>query len=726
MPIFATQTRATPLLCAAAMLISHLLFSGHLSGVQGPQVTGTDRHINDVRTEPLKDLNGYFPMVVPKSKAQWLLRADRVRQQVKVALGLWPPPAKTPLNPVIYGKIDCGDYTVEKTFFESMPGFYVTGSLYRPKTASGKLPGILCPHGHWANGRFYDAGEANAKSQIAQGAESDLETARNPIQARCVHLARMGCVVFQYDMIGYADSVQISSEIAHRFAKQRPAYNTPEKWGLFSPQAELHLQSVMGLQSWNSIRCLDFLESLPDVDDNRLAVTGASGGGTQTFLLAAIDARIQVSFPAVMVSTAMQGGCTCENCTLLRVTTGNIELAALFAPKPQGVTAANDWTKEMRTKGFPELKGLYQLMGSPENIMMVDRTEFGHNYNKVSRTAMYRWFQKHLNLTGSVKERPYRRLTQQELTVWGSEHPKPSGKNDFERRLLNNWTEQSKQRILSSPERSKLIKQGWEGIFQRELPASGDVEFETVIKNEKPAYWEIAGIIGNKKQGEEFPATFIHPKKWNKKVVIVTSDSGKNCLYDQPKELTESIEQLVNTGHSVVSADLLFQGEFNRSTKPAGPTRKVENPREAAAYTFGYNHTLLAQRTHDLVNLITLVAHHQEQPESIILVGFHKTGAISAAAGVIASDLVDHIIIEKQGLSSLMVDKIHDPYFLPGSQKYFGIWGMLLAGKSQVSVLGGTPADIPEDLKELPWTNLALKPSDLVKVILGETKHPVP
>jgi hypothetical protein len=73
-----------------------------------------------------------------------------------------------------------------------------------------------------------------------------------------------------------------------------------------------------------------------------------------------------------------------------------------------------------------------------------------------------------------------------------------------------------------------------------------------------------------------------------------------------------------------------------------------------------------------------------------------------------------------------MVDKIHDPYFLPGSQKYFGIWGMLLAGKSQVSVLGGTPADIPEDLKELPWTNLALKPSDLVKVILGETKHPVP
>ena len=76
-------------------------------------------------------------------------------------------------------------------------------------------------------------------------------------------------------------------------------------------------------------------------------------------LLAAIDPRVKLSFPAVMVSTAMQGGCTCENASLLRVNTGNIEFAGLFAPKPQGMTTANDWTKEMSTKGFPELKQLY-------------------------------------------------------------------------------------------------------------------------------------------------------------------------------------------------------------------------------------------------------------------------------------------------------------------------------------------------------------------------------
>ncbi len=104
---------------------------------------------------------------------------------------------------------------------------------------------------------------------------------------------------------------------------------------------------IMGLQTWNGIRALDFLASLPDVDPKRMAVTGGSGGGTQTILLGALDDRPIASFPNGMVSTSMQGGCTCESCCLLRVGTGNVELAALFAPRPQGMTAANDWTKAM-------------------------------------------------------------------------------------------------------------------------------------------------------------------------------------------------------------------------------------------------------------------------------------------------------------------------------------------------------------------------------------------
>src|SRR5207247_6713041 len=102
----------------------------------------------------------------------------------------------------------------------------------------------------------------------------------------------------------------------------------------------------MGLQTYNSIRSLDFLLSLPDVDASRIGVTGASGGGTQTFILCAIDDRPAAAFPAVMVSTDMQGGCICENCSGLRVGLGNIDLAAVFAPKPLGMSAAKDWTWE--------------------------------------------------------------------------------------------------------------------------------------------------------------------------------------------------------------------------------------------------------------------------------------------------------------------------------------------------------------------------------------------
>src|SRR5690606_21330000 len=184
----------------------------------------------------------------------------------------------------------------------------------------------------------------------------------------------------------------------HKFAKQKTASNRAEGWQLFSPRAESHLQSVMGLQTWNSIRAIDFVTSLPDVDPQRIGMTGGSGGGTQTFIAGAIDPRVTVAFPAVMVSTAMQGGCTCENACLLRIGTGNIEFAALFAPQPLGMTSAKDWTQEMITKGYPELRQHWAMMGKPENVQLWSMLQFPHNYNAPSREKIYAWFNKHFSL----------------------------------------------------------------------------------------------------------------------------------------------------------------------------------------------------------------------------------------------------------------------------------------------------------------------------------------
>ena len=239
--------------------------------------------------------------------------------------------------------------------------------------------------------------------------------------------------------------------------------NTTENWGLYSPQAEAHLQSIMGLQTWNSIRSLDFLLSLPEVDPERIAITGASGGGTQTMLLAAIDPRVKLSFPAVMVSTAMQGGCTCENASLLRVNTGNIEFAGLFAPKPQGMTTANDWTKEMSTKGFPELKQLYTMLGAPNNVMLQRGEHFPHNYNAVTRSAFYTWLNRHFKLgfQEPVIERDYEPLKRDQLTVWDEQHPAPKADDpDFERKLLKWFADDAEQQLRTDADSPDQSPQG--------------------------------------------------------------------------------------------------------------------------------------------------------------------------------------------------------------------------------------------------------------------------
>lgn len=654
---------------------------------ESPRVLPEGQLPKDSRLEPLKDLNGYFPFTPAKSKEEWESRAERVRRQILVANGLWPMPTKTPLNAQIHGAIDLGDYTVEKAYFESMPGFYVTGSLYRPKGKSGKLPGVLCPHGHWPNGRFYDNSLAAVEKEIESGAEQFVSNGRSPLQARCVHLAKMGCVVFHYDMIGYADNTQISFEIAHRFAKQRPEMNTTENWGLFSPQAEAHFQSVMGLQTYNSIRALDFLSELPDVDTSRLAVTGASGGGTQTFLLSAIDPRVAVSFPAVMVSTAMQGGCTCENCSGLRIGTGNVEFAALFTPKPIAMSAADDWTVEMKTKGFPELQQHYGLFDAADKAMLISRTEFKHNYNSVSRHAMYHWFNKHLKLgiDEPFQETEIKLLTQEQMTVWDDKHPKPEGGDEFERKLLSDWNIDHREQLftLTPTNASSLAKYrevvggGIDTVIGRGLSAADDVEVEQIDESDQGSYMRVLGLVRNKPFGEELPVVFLHPHDWKGRVVVWLDEDGKAGLFDESGAPQPEIKRLIDAGTSVIGVDLLYQGEFLADGQPLAETGRVSNPREAAAYTFGYNHTVFAKRVHDVLTVLSFAKHHELQPKRIDLVGLAGAGHWAAAAAAQSRGLLHAAAIDTQGFRFGGVLDIHSPDFLPGGAWYGDLPEML-------------------------------------------------
>ena len=653
-------------------------------------------------------LHSYFPFDPPNDLATWQTRRQDLRNHVQVSLGLWPMPEKTPLLPVIHGRIDMGAYTVEKVYFQSFPDFFVTGNLYRPKNTHGKVPGILCPHGHFPDGRFRWANDQELAIDLESGAEQFESNGRSPLQARCANLATLGCVVFHYDMLGYADSQQITHALAHGFREQRVSMNDTDRWGFFSPQAESRLQSIMGLQTWNSIRSLDFLCSLPDVDESRIGVTGGSGGGTQTFILCAIDPRPAAAFPAVMVSTAMQGGCTCENCCNLRIHCGNVDIAALFAPKPLGLTAANDWTKEMPTKGFPQLKTLYSRYQENGHYArppeLTARLQFPHNYNQVSREAMYNFFNRFLKLGhNDISEQEIQTLESGRLSVFDGDHPKPDWSEDHERDLLQHWARTSRPKdrygkmlyddqldhfhstttvalksIISHPP-SKLVYQAetTETIMVGSslIEVSGgvikavDVSLETRISMAVP--------VENKSSGA---------------LVLRINQKPVKELMENTRSRGSEASVLASRNCVVVNLEL-SQAE---TTDSPLKNKLVDNGRKAAGYTFGYNRSLFAWRVSQVLYAIEFLS--ERFPDREIRIVAYETGFAEVAAMAFAateSKQVTALACRLNGFRFADVKTLEDQNFLPGAAAYGDLPGFLatkydrnitLQGESEASV----------------------------------------
>ncbi len=671
-----------------ALLSLCVLTSSILSAADAPRVLPAASLPDDARLQPLKDLDGYFPWSPPDSKIAWDNRAANLRTQMRVALGLWPEPTRTPLNAVVHGRVERDGYTVEKVIIETMPGLFHTGNLYRPKGAAGKHPAVIVTHGHWKDARFWEKTDAVLKKEIQDGHERSMIGGRTIFQSIGVQLARMGCVAFVSDMLGNSDSQQISMEIAHGFKTQRPEMISPEpgKWGLFSPQAEIHSQNIMGIQTWNNMRSLDFLTGLDDVDPSRLAVTGASGGGTQSMLLAAIDPRITVAVPCVMVSTAMQGGCTCENASLLRVRTGNIEFAALFAPKPMGMTTAKDWTVNMSTKGFPDLAQHWKNLGAPDSVKLFDHPDFPHNYNLVTREHIYDFFNTHfrLGLAGDrLKEHDYEPLTHEQVTVYDAKHPAPAGGPDFERKLLKWWTEDSEKAIAANFE--KTARPALEAIFTRTLAGEKAAMINSTLrKDDRGDWWLLRGVVDNAARHEQVPCIFFYPKKWSGRTVIWLSEKGKSALLDGDQPNAD-VARLLASGASVVAPDLFMQGEFVFDGQSDNPQRKVKNPREAAAFTFGYNDSLVVQRANDVLTLLAFVRDHDRRSSSVALVALDKTAAVAAAARALSDGYVNKAVLDTKGFRFVNAESIYSPWFQPGAARFGDMPGLLKLGKGALT-----------------------------------------
>ena len=635
-------------------------------------------------TRELRDLNkSYFPFTPVKDKSAWDTRRGEIQKRVLVGSGLWPMPEKTALNAVVHGRIERDDYTVEKVFFESLPGHFVTGNLYLPKNHGDKIPAVICPHGHWPNGRFMDASAAEVKKQISMGAEKLENAARSPLQARCVQLARMGCAVFFYDMLGYADSVQFcdaSGKVLHR-------HGTQEK-GFLSPEAELNLCGYFPLQTWNSVRALDFITSLPFVDKTRIGCTGASGGGTQTLIITGIDDRVTASFPCVMTSTAMQGGCTCENTNFLRIGQGNIDIAALAAPRPQGMTAADDWTKELETKGFPDLKNLYTLLGVPDRVEAHFNIQFPHNYNGVSRSQMYAFFNKHFALglsNAALEERDFKLSSTPELSVWDDKHLAPSGDKTgtpHEVAVIDWFKQQTAKQLdpllhpkakADAEKAREVVGKAWEVMIGAKLPKKGESNFALGTKEDKGDHFILRGVTNC--GSHAIDCTFIYPKNWNNDVALMLSLKGEESIIDKNGDMTGTARKLLAEGIAVACPKLYLQGATKNPNVYAARKQAYEG---FAGYHYGYNPSLLAERVQDALAMIAMIRDHgQHRTEHIHVFGIEGAGALAAATTALARDSVASATIDTEGLRFGKLTNVWDVNFIPGASKYGDIDGML-------------------------------------------------
>jgi dienelactone hydrolase len=528
---------------------------------------------------------------------EWKQRAAFLRKQVLFSAGLLPMPAKTPLGPRAGTEIEHEDYSVASVLLETYPGYYLGGNLYRPVGKSGPFPAVVSPHGHWRYGRFEN---------------SEL----NSVPARAISLARQGYVVFAYDMVGWNDTMQ-----------------TPH--GFAGPREELWLFGSLGLQLWNSIRVVDYLASLPDVDVNRIGVTGASGGATQAFLLAAVDDRIRYSAPVNMVSFQMQGGSRCENAPLLRIDTNNVEISAAFAPKPQLlVSATGDWTVNVPKREFPAVQRIYRLMDAESNVEW-RQFDSPHNYHQDSRESVYEFFGKHIlgDADSSHFSERASRLDQlsEVLYLWGRRLPEGAVSHaELVRQRIAAAEADTLTLAISDAESLQNARAAFSErlalALLADVPAAGATEAQTVSGGDL--------VLGREGIGDRIPARLLN----------ADSRSGRPVLFVHADGMHAAAQSAVGKALARMGAPVPLIDAFQ--TGPAVMERDIAAAgRNAQRYYHVFNRSDDANRVQDILTAAAYLRGHTGS-DTINLVAFGRAGlwALLAASldrgmGAVVADL---------------------------------------------------------------------------------------
>ncbi len=311
----------------------------------------------------------------------WTSRREEYHQQLMHMLGLDPLPERTELHPVITGRIDHPEMTVENIHFQSLPGLYVTGNLYIPKGVEGPRPTILYVCGH--GGVNIDGVDYGNKVHYQHHGE---------------WFARHGYVCLTIDTIQLGEIQGLHH-----------GNYSEGMWWWYSRG-----YTPAGVEAWNCMRALDYLETRPEVDPRKFGVTGRSGGGAYSWWIAAIDERIQCAVPVAGITSlrnhvidgCVEGHCDC----MYMINTYGWDfpmVAALVAPRPLLISNSDkdgifplDGVYDVYTK----VRHIYELYDAEENLGL-NITEGPHSDTQPLQVAAFEWMNRHLRGSNVLIER---------------------------------------------------------------------------------------------------------------------------------------------------------------------------------------------------------------------------------------------------------------------------------------------------------------------------------
>lgn len=341
--------------------------------IDGPVVDTSrgDRMIAEYfRRETKKLTESCFAEI--QSAEDWKAKRPPYLQQLREMLGLDPYPEKTPLNVEITGTVDYPEFTVEKLHYQSMPGLYVTGNLYLPKNADGPLPAVL-----------YVCGHARVqKDGVNYGGKTHY-------QHHPGWFARNGYVCLVIDTI----------ELGELAGEHHGTYNEQMWWW------NSRGYTPAGVEAWNGIRALDYLQSRPEVDGEKLGVTGRSGGGAYSWWIAALDDRVKVAVPVAgitslhnhVVDGCVEGHCDC----MYQVNTYRWDfpmIAAMIAPRALLISNTDKdgiFPLDGVVDVYQKTRKIYELLGAGDNLGL-NIAEGPHHDVQELRINAFHWFNRFL------------------------------------------------------------------------------------------------------------------------------------------------------------------------------------------------------------------------------------------------------------------------------------------------------------------------------------------